>query len=530
MIELILLGIITILVICLINKRSGNQRKTSADNHNNSSQTPVQVRINPLPQQDEKAITPKRTDPSPVSPSSLDMSSKFDDNREITEEFQRVRHLIASGEKLILVTGGAGTGKTTLIQWLQEQEVLPITNIAVVAFTGIAALVCRGKTIHSLFSLPPVTILPKTRLENISSTRNSVLINMRLLIIDEISMVRSDLMDAIDRRLRKARKNDASFGGVQVIMVGDPCQLPPVVGEKERKLFSTVPGEEVYQQWDSPWFFHAKVFSGKKMKAVLLSKTFRQLEGSADYLDHLNKMRILSLTNRNQQEVIEYFNNCCYEEGQPLQDHALSITFTNAQADAINEERLRGLRGREYQFTAAATGYFAGAKNEYTKNHFTPKLPAPYTLVLKKGAQVMLLINDADKGIVNGSLAVISTIYENDIAVILPSGREIMISPYMWTSEDYLYNEETDAIERVVDGIYRQYPLTLGWAFTAHKSQGKTLEKVNIITDRKAFASGQTYVALSRTRRIEDMRLSAPLTSNNFVIDRELYKLKDYLE
>lgn len=467
--------------------------------------------------------------PSPVPPI-RPVPVKPADGRLITEQFEAVRDLINQGEKLILVTGGAGTGKTTLVQWLQEAEVLPLSNIAVVAFTGIAALVCRGKTIHSFFSLPPTTILPDTVLSNISSTRASVLQKLELLIIDEISMVRADLMDAIDRRLRTARHSHERFAGVPVLMVGDPCQLPPVVSEKERKLFSPVPDEEVFQQWDSGWFFHAKVFSGKKMRAVLLSKTFRQQDASAEYLEHLHKMRVLSLTNRYQQDVMDYFNTHCYEEGCPLLDQALTITFTNAQADGINAERLRSLHGQEYQFTALAKGYFEGDKKRFSKNQFTPKLPAPYVLSLKVGAQVMLLINDSERGFVNGTLATIIAIQDLDIMVSLAGGREVLISPYEWVSEDYIYDEELEKVERVPDGSYKQYPLTLAWAFTAHKSQGKTLDRVNIITDQRAFASGQAYVALSRTRRIEDMKLSAPLSARNFVIDRDLHKLKEFLE
>lgn len=241
-------------------------------------------------------------------------------------------------------------------------------------------------------------------------------------------------------------------------------------------------------------------------------------------------MRALSLTNRHQQEVMDYFNEYCYEEGCPLLDHALTITFTNAQADDINAERLRCLSGEEYQFTAVATGYFAGANNQLSQNQFTPKLPAPYTLSLKVGAQVMLLINDSERGFVNGTLATIIAITAGDIMVSLPGGREVLISPYDWVSEDYVYNPVSKSIERVTDGSYRQYPLTLAWAFTAHKSQGKTLDRVNIITECRSFASGQAYVALSRTRRIEDMKLSAPLSASNFVIDRDLLLLKGFLK
>lgn len=452
----------------------------------------------------------------------------------ITDEFKQVRDLINKGEKLILVTGGAGTGKTTLIQWLLQDRVLIKGNIAVVAFTGIAALVCRGKTIHSFFYLPPATILPNTKLDNITSTRASVLASLQLLIIDEISMVRADLMDAIDRRLREARRNSEPFGGVPLLMVGDPCQLPPVVGAKERKLFSPVKGEEQFQLWASPWFFHAGVFKDRKMKQVLLTQVFRQDSAAADYLEHLDKMRRLSVTTQGQEDVINYFNGFCYKGEHELLDHAITITFTNAQADEINTKFLQELPGSEKAFVAAATGFFQGAVQEdqafkMKANRYTPKLPAPYILSLKEGAQVMLLVNAPDKSFVNGTIATIVEIGSSDILVQLPGGREVYITKNTWESEDYWYNEEKAEIEKIIDGTYTQYPLTLAWAFTAHKSQGKTLDRVNIITSQRAFASGQTYVALSRTRRIEDMRLSSPLSSNNFVIDRDLLKLKDYI-
>ncbi len=459
----------------------------------------------------------------------ISLSAKPSAEREITAEFKSVRDHIINGEQLILVTGGAGTGKTTLVRWLLEDDVLPINNIAIVAFTGVAALVCRGKTIHSFFVLPPTMILSDTEFDNIASEKVSVLLHLELLIIDEISMVRADLMDAIDRRLRKVRKDTRPFGGVQILMVGDPCQLPPVVGHGQKPFFFTMKGSKLPQLWKSPWFFHAKVFTGRKMKAVLLSRIFRQIEGSIEYLENLNKMRILSLSNRNQEEVIDYFNKCCYLKGGSLFEHAITITFTNAQALEINSRRLQELPGKESCFEAVATGCFLGEKDAEKQQQDSIKLPAPYHLVLKEGAQVMLLVNDSNQDYVNGSLATVSVIREKDIAVVLSSGRKIMLTPNKWESEDFKYNKETEQIERYIDGTYIQYPLALAWAFTAHKSQGKTLEKVNIITDRKAFASGQAYVALSRTRRIEDMKFSAPLTTNNFVIDRVLYDLKDYL-
>lgn len=524
MITVLLVLLVVVLVACLFYQRAiikGCRGRSKASLKEGPKVLPQMVRLPAMVLPPPPSIAPSQFAPVHV---------QVPEARVITEQFEAVRDFIRQKEKLILVTGGAGTGKTTLVQWLQEPGVLPFSNIAVVAFTGVAALVCRGKTIHSFFSLPPTTILSNTALSNISSSRASVLQNLELLIIDEISMVRADLMDAVDRRLRKTRNSNEPFAGVPVLMVGDPCQLPPVVGEKERKLFSIVPSQKMFQQWDSGWFFHAKVFAGQKMQPVLLTKTFRQQDASAEYLEHLSKMRALSLTNRHQQEVMDYFNEYCYEEGCPLLDHALTITFTNAQADDINAERLRCLSGEEYQFTAVATGYFAGANNQLSQNQFTPKLPAPYTLSLKVGAQVMLLINDSERGFVNGTLATIIAITAGDIMVSLPGGREVLISPYDWVSEDYVYNPVSKSIERVTDGSYRQYPLTLAWAFTAHKSQGKTLDRVNIITECRSFASGQAYVALSRTRRIEDMKLSAPLSASNFVIDRDLLLLKGFLK
>lgn len=510
---------VLLLIIAILAGYLCYQIRINGKKSNNHAENPVTVMAAPS----GKPVPKKR-------PVEKVPSLPWEETHVITEEFQHIRELVCRGEKFILVTGGAGTGKTTLIQWLLEANVLPLTKIAVVSYTGIAALVCRGKTIHSFFSLPPSTLLPGTVFSNISSTRASLFRHLELLIIDEISMVRSDLMDGVDRRLRKARRSEEPFGGVPLLMVGDPCQLPPVVGPKERKLFSPVPGDEKFQLWESPWFFHAKVFSDRKMKGVLLTHTFRQQDGSREYLDHLNKMRALSLTNRNQQEVIEYFNAHCFHEGMPLLDQAITITFTNSQADEINAEHLRTLPGPEHQFTARATGYFAGQKSTESKNQFTPKLPAPYTLVIKEGAQVMILVNDPEKRYVNGSLATILHIRDEDIIVTLPGGLEVSLSPCEWVSEDFIYNKQTEGIERIIDGSYKQYPVTLAWAFTAHKSQGKTLDRVNIITDQRSFASGQTYVALSRTRRIEDMCLSAPLTPNNFVVDRELLRLREFLK
>lgn len=446
---------------------------------------------------------------------------------EITKEFSLVRQLLINDSPIVLVTGGAGTGKTTLIRWLQEPGVLP-KNVAVSAFTGVAALVCEGKTIHSLFMLPLGVILPYVKLDDLSRERYMVLKHLDLLIIDEISMVRADIMDAIDRRLQEVKQNQKPFGGVQILMVGDPCQLPPVTYKKDKKFFTEESNNIDAQRWEGSRFFHANVFKGRKIKHVLLTKPFRQIKASEDYLNHLNKMRKLSVRREGINKVISYFNDHCYKKGSLLQKKAISITYTNDEADSINHVRLDKINKPEVCFEAEAHGCYANLKGD-TKNDIT-KVPAPFDLRLKEEAQVMILINDPDQRYVNGTIGTISKIEGENVTVILPDDSKEVFSVHTWESYDYIYNDETKQYEKIIDGTYTQIPLVLAWAFTAHKSQGKTLERVNFIASGRSFCSGQTYVALSRTRRIEDVRLKVRLNPGHFLIDDTLANLKEYLE
>ncbi|MBQ4636632.1 MAG: AAA family ATPase [Akkermansia sp.] len=441
----------------------------------------------------------------------------------ITSEFQAVKSLLQNGKKVILVTGGAGTGKTTLIQWLRNSE-LPITQkCAVVAFTGIAALVGKGKTIHSFFRLGLGVLCDDTWEENNTEAFVTICRNLDLLIIDEISMVRADLIDAIDRRLREARRSNESFGGVSILMVGDPCQLPPIVKQEEQVFFksSSIRTSELVN-WNSPWFFHANVFSRLKFAHVKLTTVFRQEPEMRSYIEQLNEIRKLALQKRNIDKSLSFFNKECYLSKSLFNDLAISITFTRKDSNAINSRNLRALQTKEYSYDATASGIFIQASEA--------SLPADATLTLKVGAQVMMLANDAYKRYVNGSIGIVKQLSDYGITVELDNGVNVEVERYSWISYTYKYNDETDSIEQEEDGRFTQYPVTLAWAFTAHKAQGKTLNKVNIILDKAAFAPGQTYVALSRTRKIQDMRFSAPLQHSHFRTDEILNQLVRFLE
>lgn len=441
----------------------------------------------------------------------------------ITSEFLAVKELLQNGKKVILVTGGAGTGKTTLIQWLRNSELSITQKCAIVAYTGVAALVSKGKTIHSFFRLGLGVLCDDTWEENNTETFVTICRNLDLLIIDEISMVRADLVDAIDRRLREARRSNEPFGGVSILMVGDPCQLPPIVKGEEKVFFkSTSIKTSELINWNSPWFFHANVFSSLKFAHIKLTTVFRQEPEMRSYIEQLNKIRTLALKKHSIDKSLSFFNKECYLTKGLFNDLAISITFTRKESNSINSRKLKALETKEYSYDATASGVFIQA-SEIT-------LPADATLTLKVGAQVMMLANDALKRYVNGSVGIVKQLSDYGITVELDNGLSIEVERYSWISYTYKYNEETDSIEQEEDGRFTQYPVTLAWAFTAHKAQGKTLNKVNIILDKAAFAPGQTYVALSRTRRIQDMRFSAPLQHSHFRTDEILNQLVRFLE
>lgn len=416
------------------------------------------------------------------------------DNIEITEEYRNVLALIESKAPIIFVSGKAGTGKTTLIHYVRHSL---NKNIVVVAPTGVAALNVKGSTIHSYFRLPPRVIedgdikLVKDR---------NLYTKLDLLIVDEISMVRADLVDAMDKFLRKngAHKNKP-FGGAQLLLVGDLFQLPPVVTSSEESILFS-------RKYTSPFFFSANSLNNCEMKALELHKVFRQSDHN--FTELLNKIRVAEELD----ETLPLIN----ERYAETDNQVLTLTCTNASADRINAAEINKLPGEPRIFNGAIAGKFS--VNDV-------RLPAPLNLSLKLGAQVMFTKNDGNKRWVNGSVGKIVSFKNNSIQVELLTdhpGSIHDVQKVVWKSFKYKYDYEEEKIKTEEAGSYTQYPLMLAWAVTIHKSQGKTLERVRVDLGNGAFAPGQVYVALSRCRSLADISLARPILKKDVKCDESI--------
>ena len=409
---------------------------------------------------------------------------------ERTPEFERALAYVRDERGSLFVTGRAGTGKSTLLKLLREEAGL---KTVVVAPTGLAAINVGGQTIHSLFSFPPRLITP----DMIRAGRNArILRRIELLIIDEISMVRADLMNAIDKSLRMISKApDVAFGGVQVAMFGDPHQLPPVVqgGEVQHHFAETYGG---------PYFFNAPVFQSAEVPRMELTEVFRQRDEG--FVGILNAVR--------DGEVDEFVAEALNERVARLDDvsdpsRTVVLTPTNAAANRINATFLERLPGPEQSFDAMVTG-------EFSEGAF----PTDGKLVLKEGARVILLRNDPKGRWVNGSLATVTWLDDHQIGIDV-DGDEYTLEPEVWENVHYAFDQKEDKIVETVAGKFRQLPLRLAWALTIHKAQGMTLDRVFIDFGRGTFSHGQAYVALSRARSMQGLVLARPLRPTDVVFD-----------
>lgn len=409
-----------------------------------------------------------------------------------------VINAIEAGISFIFLTGRAGTGKSTFIRYLQQRYRSGKLNISIVAPTGVAALNARGQTVHSFFKFPPRRIVPS---EDIHKKNLTVINMLDLMIIDEISMVRADLLDAMDYALRLWRGSDLPFGGVMLLVVGDLLQLPPVVKGNENSRFET--------EYRSPWFFDAKVFSTElQIMTVELTETHRQKD--ADFIEMLNRIR----TNESHRDAVATLNRDCFRDAMPL-DTSLTLTATNRTADAINDKELSGIS------TDSATyeGTFIG-KFKLTGD----RLPSPNLLTLKVGARVMVTQNIT--GAVNGSLATVKLLEEMAVTIVLDTGGELRLIKSKWEQFEFVWRAEKGKIVPEVIGEYHQIPLMLGWAVTIHKSQGLTLGSVTVDLGRGAFAAGQAYVALSRCKSKETLRLARPISMGDVIADTRVIEFQ----
>lgn len=423
---------------------------------------------------------------------------KLPQNFVLTDRMSEAIDHIEDAYEPLFLTGKAGTGKSTLLDYFRKHT---DKNFAVLAPTGIAALNVSGVTIHSFFGLAPKFIPPT--MTPYQAHKKYLMQNLDVLIIDEVSMVRADVMDCIDRMLRKYRKTNRPFGEVQMILVGDLYQLPPVVNNSDLE-------EHFLDHYGGPYFFNATVFNEIDIKKIELDKIFRQDE--KEFIDLLNNLREGSAT----EETLYKLN----ESVDPIFDLSqnegyITLCSTNRTADRINEMKLSELDTDLHSFEAELKGTFAEKGRS---------LPTSARLNLKEGAQIMMVKNDTDakKRWVNGSLGTITHLEKDFIEVEINAKRH-KINVDTWEMIRYSNNASTGTMKEEVVGTFTQYPLKLAWAITIHKSQGKTFDKVLVDLGRGAFAHGQTYVALSRCTSLSGLKLSKPIKTSDIIFDKAIH-------
>jgi ATP-dependent DNA helicase PIF1 len=399
----------------------------------------------------------------------------------------------------LFITGRAGTGKTTL---LHEFVATTAKSVAVCAPTGVAALAIGGQTIHSLLRLP-LGIIGDRELGFIPKESLAVLAAIDALVIDEVSMVSADVLDAIDRRLRQAkRRRNSPFGGIQMIMFGDPYQLSPVVTRETEKLYE----EAGYR---SPWFFDAKVWAETELEPFELDTIHRQADG--EFRSVLNALR----EGRMDPEMGRMLNDRGMRE-RPKDLELITLTTTNASASKINGDALGALPGRPVPFDAIIDSDFG--------RHY----PADEKLLLKVNARVMFLRNDTagpdGPRFVNGTIGIVKKI-KADTVIVEVDGAAIEVERMTWQKTEPVASEAgTKTFTHRVLGEFTQFPLRLAWAVTIHKAQGKTLDAAVIDLGQRAFAPGQTYVAFSRLTSLDGLYLKRPLSPSDIIVDQDVLR------
>lgn len=421
-------------------------------------------------------------------------------------ELDVARFIVEKTDMSLFLTGKAGTGKTTFLR-----EVVRYTKkkCIVLAPTGIAAVNAGAMTIHSFFQfgLGPFVqgvIEPKSDFR-INKSKLELIRHLQLLIIDEVSMVRADLMDHIDVELRRIRRNSKPFGGVQLLMIGDLQQLPPIAHGGEDELLR--------QYYKTLYFFSSAALKSMKYSCIELKNVYRQTDGH--FIDILNHARDCTLTSQDISDL-----NARYIPGfsPKPEDGYIRLMTHNRQVDNVNETELEKLDSEPYTFVAAVTGTFP--EESY---------PTTDSLTLKKGAQVMFIKNDQERRFINGTLGEVKSIDKNSIAVRLAeSGTIIDVEPMEWQNIRYQFDEESKEISSKQIGRFKQYPLKAAWAITVHKSQGLTFDKA-IIDVHAAFSPGQAYVALSRCRTLDGLVLSSPVSASVFMRDNAVDAYMNYI-
>ncbi len=433
---------------------------------------------------------------------------KKNSNIEINEQFQRALHLMDDTDQCLFITGKAGTGKSTLLShYCANTRKKPV----VLAPTGVAALNVKGQTIHNFFNFYVDVTPQKIKEKKIKPRGDKTRLykNLKSIIIDEVSMVRADLLDCIDIFLRMyGPVLDAPFGGVQMIFVGDLYQLPPVVTGQEKEIFTT--------HYKTPFFFSAHVMENLPLEIVELEKVYRQKD--QDFVDLLNRIRNNSVEEPDILRLNSRFGVETKTSAPADKDgFYISLTTTNKKADEINDENLQSLKGKLHIAQAQIAGDFG-------KEYF----PTATELQFKVGAQIMLLNNDSKKRWVNGSIGVIEA-YKRDeegeryVEVRLQDSDEDIVWVYPYTWEVYRFTLEEGAIISEPVGSFTQFPFRLAWAITIHKSQGKTFDHVMIDIGSGTFVAGQMYVALSRCTSFEGILLKTQIRKQHIRTDYRIF-------
>lgn len=414
--------------------------------------------------------------------------------QQLSAEQEAVFNRIEHTNQHLFVTGRAGTGKSTILNYLTENTG---KNIAVCAPTGVAALNVYGQTIHSLLRLP-IGVIADQGLE-VRGAARKLLASIDTLVIDEISMVSADLMDAINRVLRIARRSSAPFGGVQIVMFGDPFQLPPVPPRDahERAYFA-----DTYR---SLWFFDSKVWQQTPLEIIELVTVHRQSDSRFKQL--LGAVRHGAITEAELQELNAAGAAAPHAE-------ALTLATTNAKVAEINAGRLAALPGEVFSSRARVSGSFSSGAH-----------PADEDLRLKVGAQVMFVRNDPDGRWVNGTIGTVKSINRREVYVsVAGSPGAYLVERVKWDRYAYQYDSATQTLRKSIAASFEQLPLRLAWAVTVHKSQGHTYDEATIDIGNRAFSAGQTYVALSRLQSLEGLRLSRPLELADIIVDPDVVR------
>ena len=413
----------------------------------------------------------------------------------LTDEFKDALTLLESKpvfKPLIFITGRAGTGKTTLLKYFAQHTA---QNVVVLATTGLAAINVHGQTVHSFFHLKPGNLLDMGLLRRLP---RKTVDNFDTLIIDEASMLRADLLDAMDHILRISTHNQEPFGGKQVILFGDLFQLPPVEESEQSGLF-----DYFNARYASPYFFEAQVLKELPLEVFELKRIFRQ-HADRDYAHLLNLIREGKIS---QPQLDSQLNTHVSPETPDVLDNSILLATTNYSAMWRNRNQLAKLPGTEYIYPATAD------------ETFTKTPPADKELHLKKGAKIMMLVNDDNW--VNGDIGTVHDLGPDFIQVEL-KGAIYDVKPHVWEEITYEFNPLSQKLQPKVKGFFKQYPLKLAWAITIHKSQGLTFDNIYLDMGRGAFATGQTYVALSRCRTLSGVHLKRPISTSDVQCDNRV--------